>query len=120
VHRSTNARATRPWCQPLKSEQVRRRGIGASGTAEDVAGNTSALAAVSGMSIDTTPPVITINGLTQATYVLGNPPSVSCSAPTPPQGWRGRAPAPLSGGSANGVGTFTYKSDPSMEHGTGR
>lgn len=80
----------------------------ASGSVTDLAGNTSALASVSGINIDSTPPAITIHGLTQATYLLGSAPTLSCSATDAPSGLVGPCSGTLSGGNANGVGTFTY------------
>ncbi|MDQ4133536.1 MAG: PxKF domain-containing protein [Actinomycetota bacterium] len=71
---------------------------GASGAATDMAGNTSALAAVSGINIDGTPPVITINGFTQSTYVLGSAPALSCSATDATSRLAGTCSGTLSGG----------------------
>lgn len=81
---------------------------GASGSVTDLAGNTSALASVSGINIDSTPPVITIHGLDKVTYDLGSAPNLSCSATDAPSGLAGPCSGTLSGGNANGVGTFTY------------
>lgn len=86
----------------------------ASGTAEDLAGNVSLLAAVSGINIDATAPVITITGLTQTMpYLLGAAPSLTCSATDATSdviaaAGGGTCSGTITGGTANGVGTFTY------------
>ncbi|HEU5423042.1 MAG TPA: PxKF domain-containing protein, partial [Nitrolancea sp.] len=83
----------------------------ASGTASDKAGNTAS-ATVSGINIDSTKPTInSISVVNGAIYTLGDPatPSgqLSCSAG---DGGSGVASCTVSvtGGNANGVGTFSY------------
>jgi large repetitive protein len=79
----------------------------ASGTATDNAGNT-ATATVT-VNLDSTRPTITINGVAdKAVYTLGAVPAASCTATDATSGLDGACKVTVSGGTANGVGTFTY------------
>lgn len=78
------------------------------GTAVDRAGN-KAETTVGGISIDTVAPVVTIGGVTDgATYTLGAVPTVIASATDATSGLAAPASGSRTGGTANGVGTFTY------------
>ena len=80
----------------------------ASGTATDNAGNTAS-ATVSGINIDTTGPVITLNGIANgAPYILGAVPTASCTATDGGSGLAGNCIVTVSGGLPNGVGTFSF------------
>jgi len=82
-------------------------GQSSTGTAVDKAGNT-ATATVGGINIDTVKPTITMNGL-NAIYTLGDTVSLSCSASDPGgSGIDGSCTVAVSGGNANGVGSFSY------------
>ena len=77
------------------------------GTAVDGAGNTTQLA-VTGINIDRTGPAITIDGIVNGgTYELGNAPAASCTASDVLSGAL-PCSGQLVGGTASGVGTFTY------------
>jgi hypothetical protein len=82
-----------------------------SGTATDNAGNT-ATATVSGINIDATGPVITISGVANVgdggTYTLGAVPAASCTATDSTSGLAAVCSASTTGGTANGVGSFSY------------
>ncbi len=78
------------------------------GTAVDAAGNTKSVSA-GPINIDTQKPTITVNGLTNgALYTLGAVPTGSCIATDDLSGLAGACSFTVSGGLANGVGTFTY------------
>jgi hypothetical protein len=80
-----------------------------SGTAVDRAGNTRSYV-LGGINIDSTGPVITINGVSGGDiYTLGAVPTPSCSATdSGGSGLVGGCTGTLTGGTANGVGTYTY------------
>jgi hypothetical protein len=80
----------------------------ATGTATDNAGNTAS-ATVDGIRIDQERPTITTKDVNVAggTYTLGAVPAASCSAADSFSGLASCAVA-VTGGKANGVGTFTY------------
>ncbi|MBV9787140.1 MAG: PxKF domain-containing protein, partial [Chloroflexi bacterium] len=78
------------------------------GDATDNAGNT-ATATVSGINLDKTAPEVTIKGITNGgVYTLGAVPAASCSATDSLSGVAGTCSGTLSGGTTNGVGSFTY------------
>ncbi|WP_159600654.1 OmpL47-type beta-barrel domain-containing protein [Agromyces humi] len=79
----------------------------AGGTATDKAGNT-AVTAVSGINIDTEAPTITAVNLAGGTYTLGAVPAASCTAGDGFSGLAGSCVVTISGGTPNGVGTFSY------------
>ena len=79
----------------------------ASGTVTDKAGNT-AVTAVSGINIDTEGPTITVVNVAGGLYLLGAVPEASCAASDGFSGLAGPCVVTISGGTANGVGTFTY------------
>jgi hypothetical protein len=80
----------------------------ASGTATDKAGNT-ALASVPGIKIDQEKPTITTADVNVAggTYTLGAVPAATCTAADSFSGLAS-CTVTVSGGNANGVGTFNY------------
>jgi hypothetical protein len=84
-------------------------GQSASGTATDKAGNTAS-ASVSGINIDSTKPSITVSGVADGgTYTLGAVPAPSCTASdTNGSGLDGTCAITVTGGKANGVGTFSF------------
>lgn len=58
--------------------------------------------------VDTTPPVVVLNGVTNgATYTLGAVPAASCSATDSATGVAVQPSLTITGGTANGVGHFT-------------
>ena len=58
--------------------------------------------------VDTTPPVVLLNGVTNgATYTLGAVPTASCSTTDSATGVAVQASLTITGGTANGVGHFT-------------
>jgi microsomal dipeptidase-like Zn-dependent dipeptidase len=79
----------------------------ASGDAADVAGNV-ATASISGINIDLTPPVVSVTGVTNgAEYDLGNVPAAACATTDALSGVATNAVVSISGGTGNGVGSFT-------------
>jgi hypothetical protein len=77
-------------------------------TATDLAGNTSAPSNVVTVAIDKTAPVVSVTGVTNgASYPLGNVPAAGCSTTDALSGVATPASPQLTGGTANGVGTFT-------------
>ncbi len=79
----------------------------ASGDALDNAGN-PARAGLSGINIDRTAPVVQVTGVANGgTYSLGSVPPAGCRTSDAPSGVAVSAVAATSGGSSNGVGTFT-------------
>ncbi len=80
----------------------------ATGTAVDNAGN-KGTTTVSGINVDTVAPVLTVGGVKDgATYTIGAVPFATASATDATSGVAGSATGVLTGGTANGVGTFTY------------
>ncbi len=78
------------------------------GTAVDKAGN-KGTTTVSGINVDTVKPVVTIGGVTDgATYTVGAVPTATASAKDTTSGLAAPASGVRTGGTANGVGTFTY------------
>jgi hypothetical protein len=78
-----------------------------SATVRDAAGN-PATATTSGINIDASKPVITVNGL-KAIYKLGETAALTCSATDTGSGVNDTGcKVTATGGNANGVGTFTY------------
>jgi hypothetical protein len=78
------------------------------GTAVDNAGNSSTTT-VSGINVDTVAPVVTIGGVTNgAQYTIGGVPTPTASATDATSGLAGPATGTRTGGTTNGVGTFTY------------
>jgi hypothetical protein len=78
-----------------------------SGVAVDVAGNTAS-ATVSGINIDQTPPSLSVTGVTGGSkYTVGAAPTVGCTASDSLSGLAGPCSVTVTGGNANGVGTFT-------------
>jgi FG-GAP repeat len=79
----------------------------ATGTANDLAGN-SANALISGIQIDKTQPNVTVNGITQgATYTLGAVPTASCATADSLSGVQVEAALGITGGNPDGTGSFT-------------
>ena len=80
---------------------------GASGAAVDKADN-AALATVEGIDIDSSKPVITM-GTVKGTYTVGEARTLTCTATDATSGVDANGcRVTTSGGTANGVGTFTY------------
>lgn len=78
------------------------------GTAIDHAANTKA-ATVSDIDIDATKPSIVVNGVESGRlYILGDVPAASCVATDGLSGVAGGCSVSVTGGLANGVGTFNY------------
>lgn len=79
----------------------------AGGDAMDIAGNTAA-ASVSGINIDLTAPVVTVTGVTDGgTYDLNSVPQAGCTTSDALSGVAASAVVAVSGGTSNGVGTFS-------------
>jgi len=82
-------------------------GQSASGDAIDNAGNT-ARATMSGIDIDLTAPVVSVTGVASgAVYDLGGVPQAGCTTSDALSGVATPATVAVSGGTSNGVGTFT-------------
>jgi hypothetical protein len=80
----------------------------AAGTGTDKAGNT-ATTTVSGINIDKELPTITdVNVAGGRTYTLGAVPTATCTASDSFSGLAGTCTVTVTGGTPNGVGTFTY------------
>lgn len=78
-----------------------------SGTAADNAGNTAS-ASVTGLKVDTTPPTLSITGVTEGSkYVTGTPLAPACTASDALSGLAAPCHLAVTGGNANGVGAFT-------------
>ena len=78
------------------------------GTAVDKAGNSASVASPV-IKVDTTPPTLAIGGIANGgMYYLGNVPNPTCSATDSTSGLAAACSGQLSGGLANGVGTYTY------------
>lgn len=77
------------------------------GTAVDVAGNTASRTQPT-LKIDTTAPVVTINGPDNgAVYLLGTAPNATCTASDARSGLAGACRIDVTGGNANHVGEYT-------------
>lgn len=77
------------------------------GEAIDNADN-HASATVAGISIDTTPPVVTVTGVTDAAvYIVGSVPVAGCTTSDALSGVATSAVVSVTGGTTNGVGTFS-------------
>ncbi|WP_270888869.1 OmpL47-type beta-barrel domain-containing protein [Pedococcus sp. 5OH_020] len=80
----------------------------ATGTAVDNAGN-KGTTTVGGINVDTVAPSVTIGGVKDgAQYVIGAVPTATASATDGTSGLAAPATGTRTGGTANGVGTFTY------------
>jgi microsomal dipeptidase-like Zn-dependent dipeptidase len=78
-----------------------------SGAAEDVAGNL-ANAALSGINVDLTPPVVQVTGVAaNSAYDFGSVPVAGCHTTDALSGVSASATVAVTGGTSNGVGTFT-------------
>jgi hypothetical protein len=78
------------------------------GTAVDNAGNKKSTT-VSGINIDTVEPTVSVGGVVDgATYVIGAVPTPTCGASDATSGVAGACTGSTTGGTANGVGAFTY------------
>jgi hypothetical protein len=83
-------------------------GQSVAGAAEDRAGNTAS-ATVGGINIDTVKPDVMVSGVTNnGIYTLGAVPAASCSATDALSGLDGSCSLQVTGGLANGVGTYTF------------
>ncbi len=83
-------------------------GQAASGTCSDQAGNSSAPATASNIKIDKTAPVVSVTGVSQSgVYTLPNVPVAGCTTQDALSGVATQATVSVTGGNANGVGTFT-------------
>lgn len=81
--------------------------LSASGTAVDLADNT-AVATLTGIKLDKTAPVVEVNGVSNgATYKFGAVPVAGCSTTDALSGVAAQATVSVTGGTSNGVGTFT-------------
>jgi hypothetical protein len=79
----------------------------ANGTATDNVGNTAATS-VTGINIDLTPPTVSVTGVTDgAIYTLGSVPAAGCTTTDALSGVQTSAAPSVTGGDANGLGTFT-------------
>jgi hypothetical protein len=82
-------------------------GQSSSGDALDNAGN-GATTTVTGISIDRTPPVVRVTGVTDgAIYTLGGVPSAGCETSDALSGVATAAAVAVTGGTSHGVGVFT-------------
>jgi microsomal dipeptidase-like Zn-dependent dipeptidase len=91
------------------AEMLNTDGAGQSrvGSALDRAGNTASTT-VAGISIDMTPPVVSVTGVAHdAIYTLGAVPSAGCQTTDALSGVATPASVSLTGGNANNVGTYT-------------
>jgi len=79
----------------------------ATGTVTDNAGNT-ATATVSGIKIDRELPTITSVNVAGGFYTLGAVPTATCTAGDSVSGLAGSCTVTVTGGTLNGVGTFSY------------
>ncbi len=80
----------------------------ATGTAVDSAGN-KGTTTVGGINVDTVAPSVTIGGINDgAVYTIGAVPTATASATDGTSGLAAPATGTRTGGTANGVGTFTY------------
>jgi hypothetical protein len=78
------------------------------GTAVDNAGN-KGTTTVSGINVDTVAPSVTIGGVKDgAVYTVGSVPAATASATDATSGLAAAATGTLTGGTANGIGSFTY------------
>jgi hypothetical protein len=79
----------------------------AGGTATDNAGN-QASASFGPIQVDKTPPVVSVTGVSDgASYTVGSAPTTGCTTTDALSGVATSAVLQVSGGTANGVGTFT-------------
>ena len=98
---------TSAFCQP-DATLAAQGANSATGTAVDNAGN-KGTTTVSGINVDTVAPVVSIGGVKDgAEYVIGAVPTPTASATDATSGLAAAATGTLSGGTANGVGSFTY------------
>ncbi len=95
-------------CEPDHTFASEGAGQSYTGTATDNAGN-SATATVADVNIDMTAPDITLGGITDGgTYTLGAVPTATCNATDALSGLDGECSVSVTGGNANGVGTFSF------------
>ena len=79
----------------------------ASGSATDNAGNTASTS-VTGINIDLIPPTVSVTGVTHdAIYTHGSVPTAGCETTDVLSGVQTSATPSVTGGDANGLGTFT-------------
>jgi hypothetical protein len=77
-------------------------------TVQDVAGNTSGPSNVVAVAIDKTAPAVSVTGVSNgSSYTLGSVPTPGCATTDALSGVATPATAQVSGGTSNGVGTFT-------------
>lgn len=80
----------------------------ASGTCSDNAGNVSAPASATSINVDLTAPAVSITGVTGGGgYTVGSVPVAGCSTSDALSGVATSATVTVTGGNANGVGTYT-------------
>ena len=90
-------------------------GQSATGEAVDNADN-HAGATVSGINIDTTAPVVTVTGVgDSAMYIVGSVPAAGCGTSDALSGVATSAVVSVTGGTANGVGTFSVTCGGAMD-----
>jgi hypothetical protein len=86
-------------------------------TVVDAAGNTSNLSNVVSVAIDKTPPDVSVTGVTNgAAYSLGSVPTAGCSTTDALSGVATQASLQVTGGTANGVGTYTATCDGAQDN----
>ena len=92
-------------------ETLSSEGSAVSSTAQtitDQAGNSSAASNVVTVQIDKTAPVVTVSGVSDgASYTLGSVPTAACSTSDARSGVATQAPVAVTGGNADGTGSFT-------------
>ena len=77
-------------------------------TIDDLAGNKSAAAGYSAVNVDVTAPSVAVTGVADGgIYTLGNVPTAGCTTTDATSGVQSTATLATTGGSANGVGSFT-------------
>lgn len=102
----TDATSGIAGCTPPVTVSAEGQAQTVNGSAKDNAGNTSSASVT--LSIDKTPPAITITGITDgATYIRGSAPVAGYTATDTLSGIESES-AGLTGGNANSVGTYTY------------
>lgn len=95
-------------CGPNATLSASAANQSVTGTARDSAGNVDTYT-VSGINIDRVAPTVTLNGVTDgAVYTLGAVPARTCSASDALSGLVSPCAGVTTGGTSNGVGSFSY------------
>ena len=101
-------------------ETLNSEGSAVSSTAQtisDQAGNSSAASNIVTVQLDKTAPVVTVSGVSDgASYTLGSVPTAACSTSDALSGVATQATVAVTGGNADGTGSFTVTCSPAADN----